>query len=67
MHICHLNSVSLSDIHAALALVEDAMAQGINITVEAYPYGAVNTVVGAAMFSGDAWATKPFSCADSRP
>ncbi|WP_275043955.1 amidohydrolase family protein [Shimia sp. SK013] len=55
MHICHINSSSLSDIHATLDLVEKAQAQGINITVEAYPYGAASTVVGAAMFSGDDW------------
>jgi hypothetical protein len=52
MHLCHINSTSLSDIHATLALIEDAQAKGINITTEAYPYGAANTVVGAAMFSG---------------
>ncbi len=55
MHICHINSTSLSDIHATLDLVERAQEQGINITVEAYPYGAANTVVGAAMFSGEDW------------
>lgn len=55
MHICHLNSSSLADIESTLELVEAAKAKGINITVEAYPYGAANTVVGAAMFTGDGW------------
>ncbi|MCE8539983.1 amidohydrolase family protein [Ruegeria pomeroyi] len=55
MHICHINSTSMADIEATLALVEEAMAQGINITVEAYPYGAASTVVGAAMFTGPDW------------
>jgi N-acyl-D-glutamate deacylase len=49
MHINHINSVSLSDIGATMALVEEAQARGINVTVEAYPYGAGNTVVGAAV------------------
>ena len=55
MHICHINSTSMADIEDTLALIEEAMAQGINITVEAYPYGAASTVVGAAMFTGDDW------------
>ncbi|WP_263829201.1 amidohydrolase family protein [Ruegeria aquimaris] len=55
MHICHINSTSMADIEATLALVEEAMARGINITVEAYPYGAASTVVGAAMFTGPDW------------
>ncbi|MDW4551584.1 amidohydrolase family protein [Defluviimonas sp. D31] len=55
MHICHINSTSMADIEATLALVDEAMVQGINITVEAYPYGAASTVVGAAMFTGPDW------------
>lgn len=55
MHICHINSSSLSDIHATLDLIERAMDKEANITVGAYPYGAGNTVVGAAMFSGEGW------------
>ena len=55
MHLCHINSTSLKDIAAIRALFEEARAKGINITTEAYPYGAANTVVGAAMFSGDDW------------
>jgi len=63
MHLCHLNSTSLSDIKATLALVEQAQKKGINITVEAYPYGAANTVVGAAMFSGSDWRERMSSTA----
>ena len=55
MHICHINSSSLSDIEATLDLVERAQARGVKVTAEAYPYGAANTVVGAAMFSGEGW------------
>ena len=58
MHICRINSVSLSDIETTMALVEEAQAKGINITTEAYPFGAANTVVGAAMFSGPDWRSK---------
>ena len=55
MHLCHINSTSMSDAQAIHDLVEEAIAAGINITVEAYPYGAASTVVGAAMFSGPNW------------
>ncbi|MDW4550125.1 amidohydrolase family protein [Defluviimonas sp. D31] len=65
MHICHINSSSLSDIHAMLDMVEEAQANGINISVEAYPYGAANTVVGAAMFSGDDWRERMSSTSEN--
>ena len=50
MHICHLNSTSLRDIARAVAAVEKAQGAGLKITVEAYPYGAGSTAIGAAMF-----------------
>lgn len=65
MHICHINSTSLSDIGSTLPLIEEAKAKGINITVEAYPYGAGNTVVGAAMFSGPNWRDRMSSTANN--
>jgi len=55
MHLCHINSTSLKDIHSILKLVDDAFERKINISVGAYPWGAASTVVGAAMFSGDGW------------
>lgn len=55
MHISHLNSISLSDIDRIAEMVEGAQARGINITVEAYPYGAGATGIGAAMFRGPDW------------
>lgn len=65
MHICHINSSSLSDIEATLDLVERAQAEEIKVTVEAYPYEAANTVVGAAIFSGDAWRERMNSTAQN--
>ena len=65
MHLCHINSTSLSDIETTLALVEEAQAKGINVTTEAYPYGAANTVVGAAMFSGPDWRERMSSTANN--
>jgi len=65
MHICHINSTSLSDIQSTMTMIEEAQAKGINITVEAYPYGAANTVVGAAMFSGPDWRERMSSTAEN--
>jgi N-acyl-D-glutamate deacylase len=55
MHISHLNSISLSDIEDIAQMIETAQATGVNITVEAYPYGAGATGIGAAMFRGENW------------
>ncbi|UWQ90910.1 amidohydrolase family protein [Rhodobacteraceae bacterium M382] len=55
MHICHINSTSVRDALVNLDLFERAQSAGIPVTIEAYPYGAGNTVIGSAMFSGDNW------------
>jgi len=55
MHICHINSNSLKDISASLALLDQAKSRGIPITAGAYPWGAASTVIGAAMFDRPNW------------
>ena len=51
MHICHLNSTSLRDIERCAQLISMAQRHGLKVTVEAYPYGAASTVVGAAFLA----------------
>jgi N-acyl-D-glutamate deacylase len=51
MHICHFNSSSKTDIERCVVLVAKAQAQGLPITVEAYPYGTGSTVLAATFFS----------------
>lgn len=51
MHICHFNSSSKTDIARCYDLVRNAQLKGLNITVEAYPYGTGSTVLAAAFFS----------------
>jgi N-acyl-D-glutamate deacylase len=51
MHICHFNSSSKTDVERCAVLVKKAQAQGLPITVEAYPYGTGSTVLAAAFFS----------------
>ncbi|TFI21352.1 D-glutamate deacylase [Streptomyces sp. 4R-3d] len=53
MHICHLNSVAGRDIKACVELVTEAQQRGLPITVEAYPYGACSSTVGAEVFRDD--------------
>jgi N-acyl-D-aspartate/D-glutamate deacylase len=51
MHICHFNSSSKTDVERCARLVAKAQAQGLPITLEAYPYGTGSTVLAAAFFS----------------
>jgi N-acyl-D-glutamate deacylase len=55
MHICHLNSTSLRDVPRVIDLISSAQKRGVPLTVEAYPYAAGSTVIGAAMFRGPNW------------
>ena len=65
MHVCHINSSSLKDIHSTLKLIDNAFEKNINISVGAYPWGAASTVVGAAMFSGEGWRERMGSTAEN--
>ncbi|MGW5701202.1 amidohydrolase family protein [Amycolatopsis japonica] len=47
MHHCHVNSTSGYHIDRVLAALEAARSAGSRVTVEAYPYGAGCTAVGA--------------------
>lgn len=55
MHICHFNSTSLLDVERAAELVRTAQAQGLKVTLEAYPYGTGSTVAGAIFFADPAF------------
>jgi len=47
VHICHLNSTSFRDLPLVVPMLHRARAQGLRGTVEAYPYGAASTAIGA--------------------
>lgn len=47
MHHCHVNSTSLRHVDRVLALLDRSRAAGSRVTVEAYPYGAGSTAIGA--------------------
>jgi amidohydrolase family protein len=48
MHHCHVNSTSGRHIERVLDTVDRSRREGSRVTVEAYPYGAGSTAVGAA-------------------
>ncbi|MCS7477950.1 amidohydrolase family protein [Umezawaea endophytica] len=47
MHHCHVNSTSRRHVDRVLATLDRARSEGSRVTVEAYPYGAGSTGVGA--------------------
>jgi cytosine/adenosine deaminase-related metal-dependent hydrolase len=47
MHHCHVNSTSRRHIDRVLGLLDRSRAAGSRVTVEAYPYGAGSTGIGA--------------------
>jgi N-acyl-D-glutamate deacylase len=61
-----VNSGSLRQVEDVLAMIDEAQARGVPVTVEAYPYGAGNGVVGAAIFTTpDDWRERLGSDASS--
>jgi N-acyl-D-aspartate/D-glutamate deacylase len=57
LHIVHLNSSCMRDAPECLALVEGARARGLDVTTEAYPYGAGMTAINSSLF-GPGWETR---------
>lgn len=51
VHHCHVNSTSRRHIERTLQTIDNARAGGATITVEAYPYGAGSTGIGAAFLA----------------
>nr|WP_169799117.1 amidohydrolase family protein [Kibdelosporangium phytohabitans] len=54
MHYCHVNSTSARRIDTVRALLDEAIAEGSPVSVEAYPYGAGSTAIGAAFLAPEA-------------
>lgn len=62
MHHCHVNSTSRRHVDRVLATLASARAAGSRVSVEAYPYGAGATGVGAAFLAPErlgAWGLTP--------
>lgn len=62
MHHCHVNSTSRRHVDRVLGMLAKAQAEGSRITVEAYPYGAGSTGIGAYFLAPErlgAWGIEP--------
>lgn len=57
LHIAHLNSMSLEETPRTLAMFEEALERGLDITAEAYPYSAGLTSIQSALL--DRYETAP--------
>lgn len=51
LHVVHLNSMCMSQGPDCLEMIAGARASGLDISTEAYPYGAFMTFVNSAAFS----------------
>jgi N-acyl-D-aspartate/D-glutamate deacylase len=64
MHHCHVNSTSRRHTDRVLGTLSQAQSEGARVTVEAYPYGAGSTAVGAFFLAPErlpAWGMTPSS------
>ncbi|MCW2584682.1 MAG: D-glutamate deacylase [Frankiales bacterium] len=64
MHHCHVNSTSRRHVERVLQTLAAAQAEGSRVTVEAYPYGAGSTGIGAFFLAPErlpAWGLTPRS------
>ena len=53
MHHCHVNSTSRRHVDRVLDLLARGRSEGSRVTVEAYPYGAGSTAIGAFFLAPD--------------
>ena len=64
MHHCHVNSTSRRHVDRVLESIGQAQAAGSRVTVEAYPYGAGSTGIGAFFLAPErlaSWGLTPSS------
>lgn len=51
VHIVHINSSCMSFAFDCLGMIEGAQRQGLDVTTEAYPYGAGMTSIASALYN----------------
>ncbi|HEY2683686.1 MAG TPA: amidohydrolase family protein [Steroidobacteraceae bacterium] len=51
LHIVHINSMCMKKAPVCLAMIGGARARGLDVTTEAYPYGAAMTFINSAAFN----------------
>ena len=50
LHIVHINSATLGQIHLAIEMIQTAKNKGFDISTELYPYTAASTFLQSALF-----------------
>ena len=50
LHVLHITSMGLANTPILLAMIEGARQQGVDVSVEAYPYTAASTGLASALF-----------------
>jgi len=50
LHIVHINSTTLGQIHLAIEMIQTAKSKGFDVTTELYPYTAGSTLLQSALF-----------------
>jgi N-acyl-D-aspartate/D-glutamate deacylase len=50
LHIVHINSMCMRDTPKCLDMIAGARARGLDVTTEAYPYGAFMTEINSTVF-----------------
>jgi len=51
VHVVHINSMCMREAPECLAMIEGARVRGLDMTTEAYPYGAGMAFINSALFS----------------
>lgn len=62
MHHCHVNSTSRRHVDRVLSMLDRSRSAGHRVTIEAYPYGAGSTGIGAAFLAPErlgVWGLRP--------
>jgi N-acyl-D-aspartate/D-glutamate deacylase len=57
VHVVHVNSTCRADAMECLRMIEGARGRGLDVTVEAYPYGFGMTAINSAIFN-EGWREK---------
>jgi len=53
LHVVHITSIGFSQTPMMLQMISEARSQGVDISVECYPYPATQTLIESAIYDGD--------------
>jgi len=53
LHVVHVTSIGFSQTPLMLQMISEARANGVDVSVECYPYPATQTLIESAIYDGD--------------